>query len=165
MADEDDDYEVGYGKPPKHTQFQKGRSGNPNGRPKATKKTQKAILEDIANRQVTMSVSGKQTSVTMLEAVYLRLADGALKGEKGAIKTFIELLRENGYFDKMPPGVTFGVMRVKEPMNDGKAWSERAQANQRRAAELDRQGSAESPPEAKPKGVRVKLVKAKKTPS
>ena len=28
------DYEVGYGKPPKNTQFQKGVSGNPKGRPK-----------------------------------------------------------------------------------------------------------------------------------
>ena len=27
------DYEVGYGKPPKHTQFKRGQSGNPNGRP------------------------------------------------------------------------------------------------------------------------------------
>lgn len=27
-----DDYEVGYGRPPKHGQFQKGKSGNPSGR-------------------------------------------------------------------------------------------------------------------------------------
>jgi hypothetical protein len=26
------DYEVGYGKPPKDTQFKKGKSGNPRGR-------------------------------------------------------------------------------------------------------------------------------------
>ena|SRR5437868_14511965 len=32
--DSTDDYEVGYGKPPKNSQFQKGVSGNPTGRPK-----------------------------------------------------------------------------------------------------------------------------------
>lgn len=30
----EDDGKVGYGKPPKHSQFQAGQSGNPNGRPK-----------------------------------------------------------------------------------------------------------------------------------
>jgi hypothetical protein len=29
-----DDYEIGYGKPPRHTQFRKGQSGNPGGRPR-----------------------------------------------------------------------------------------------------------------------------------
>ncbi len=28
------DYEVGFGKPPRHTRFRPGRSGNPSGRPK-----------------------------------------------------------------------------------------------------------------------------------
>jgi hypothetical protein len=30
-------YDVGYGKPPPHTRFQKGQSGNPKGRSKGTK--------------------------------------------------------------------------------------------------------------------------------
>jgi hypothetical protein len=30
-------YEVGYGKPPKQTQFQAGRSGHPEGRPKGAR--------------------------------------------------------------------------------------------------------------------------------
>ena len=29
-----DDYEVGFGRPPKKSQFKKGQSGNPKGRPK-----------------------------------------------------------------------------------------------------------------------------------
>jgi hypothetical protein len=31
------EYEVGYGKPPKHSRFKKGKSGNPQGRSKGTK--------------------------------------------------------------------------------------------------------------------------------
>jgi hypothetical protein len=30
-----DQHDIGYGKPPKHSQFPKGKSGNPGGRPKA----------------------------------------------------------------------------------------------------------------------------------
>ena len=31
MSDTDDDYSPGYKKPPKHTQWKKGQSGNPSG--------------------------------------------------------------------------------------------------------------------------------------
>ena len=36
-ADDERDYEVGYGKPPRHTRFELGRSGNPQGRPGGSK--------------------------------------------------------------------------------------------------------------------------------
>jgi hypothetical protein len=35
--DDRGDYQVGYGKPPRHTQFAKGQSGNPRGRPSGSK--------------------------------------------------------------------------------------------------------------------------------
>ena len=34
MSNDNDDYEVGYGRPPKSGQFKKGQSGNPKGRPR-----------------------------------------------------------------------------------------------------------------------------------
>jgi Family of unknown function (DUF5681) len=34
MSEHPSDYQIGYGKPPRHARYQKGRSGNPRGRPK-----------------------------------------------------------------------------------------------------------------------------------
>jgi hypothetical protein len=41
-------YEVGYGKPPESTRFQKGKSGNPGGMPKGTAKISVALLKLLA---------------------------------------------------------------------------------------------------------------------
>ncbi len=44
------DYEVGYKKPPPQSRFRKGRSGNPKGRPKATKNFKTDLMEELRER-------------------------------------------------------------------------------------------------------------------
>ena len=57
--DKFDNEEVGYGKPPKRTQFQKGKSGNPSGRPKGSKNLSTILLQDCNQR---VRVSGPKGS-------------------------------------------------------------------------------------------------------
>src|SRR5439155_1781990 len=45
--DDERDYEVGYGKPPRHTRFGLGRSGNPRGRPGGSKKLSTLLSEAL----------------------------------------------------------------------------------------------------------------------
>jgi hypothetical protein len=75
-----DNYEVGYGKPPVHTQFQKGRSGNPKGKPKGRKNT-KTMIRDIAFAPIEIQVQGKTQKITAYEATLMKLRQGALSGD------------------------------------------------------------------------------------
>ncbi len=91
MSDDTKDYEVGYGKPPKATQFMKGRSGNPKGRPKASKNVG-SMLEDVFFRKIPISENGSRREVTMLEAILRQLVNGAVKGEMRSIDWVLKLL-------------------------------------------------------------------------
>lgn len=73
------DYEVGYGRPPKHTRFKKGRSGNPKGRPKASKNMSTLLLEGLA-RPIPIKEDGKTRHVPFREAWVQKLLVSTLKG-------------------------------------------------------------------------------------
>ena len=73
-------YEVGYGKPPKNTQFKPGQSGNPRGRPKATKNLKTDLKEEL--REEILVREGEQARrVSKQRAVVKALVTRTLKGD------------------------------------------------------------------------------------
>ena len=60
------DYEVGYKKPPVHTRFQKGQSGNPRGRPRGSKNLSTLLIEAL-DKLVVVTENGKRRKIAKRE--------------------------------------------------------------------------------------------------
>ena len=86
-------YEVGYGKPPKSTQFKPGESGNPKGRPKGSKNLP-TVLQETLNQRVVITEGNKKVTVTMLEALVKSLTANAIKGKAGATNMAFNLIQQ-----------------------------------------------------------------------
>jgi Family of unknown function (DUF5681) len=84
---------VGYGKPPKHSQFKKGQSGNPKGRPKEVKAHMPVsrIIRHSLSEEVQGQVNGRTRKMTKLEAIIEVQSAKALKGDTRAAKLVIDL--------------------------------------------------------------------------
>lgn len=81
---------VGYGRPPVHARFKPGQSGNPRGRKKGSRNIA-SIIGSVFTQRVTIQVGGKTRKVPLMEAVVIRLAQDALKGNPKAVALSIKV--------------------------------------------------------------------------
>lgn len=85
------DYPVGYKKPPRHTQFKKGQSGNPKGRPKGTPNFRTA-LDQALKEQVLVNEGGRRRSISKLEAMVKQHVNKAVSGDARAREQLLRVL-------------------------------------------------------------------------
>lgn len=100
-----DNYQVGYRRPPRHTQFKPGRSGNPRGRPgrfiepAPNRWVLRGQFMHLCKKQITVVEDGRREKMPIMMAVLRQLQIKALSGDMTAIKHLLPLydsiLREN----------------------------------------------------------------------
>ena len=79
--------------PPKHTQFQPGKSGNPGGRPKGSKNLSTLMME-AARDQVSATIGGKTRKISKIQATTMQLATKAAGGDHAAMGRFLDWIDE-----------------------------------------------------------------------
>jgi uncharacterized protein DUF5681 len=93
-------YEVGYGRPPLHTRFKPGLSGNPKGRPKVSRgRNFKEEIQQEYLRKIAVHDGVKTRRVAVIVALFRKLLNDALKGDLRAALASYKLAEALGVFD------------------------------------------------------------------
>ena len=104
-----DDYEVGYGKPPKDSQFQKGVSGNPRGRPKNSLNFDDELIRE-SNSLMTVNENGQRKRISKHKVAIKQLIKLAMTGNTQALRMYLDQrARERG-----------GLVAGSQPNNSGR---------------------------------------------
>lgn len=90
MTTKKTDYAVGYGKPPEHSRFQAGQSGNPKGRPKGSLNLATAVNRALREK-IIVTENGRRKSMTKLDVAIKGLVNRAVKGDAKAMQQLLGL--------------------------------------------------------------------------
>jgi hypothetical protein len=91
----DADNRVGYCRPPKLHRFQPGQSGNSGGRPLGVKSLSD-IVRKIIGQKVTVTENGRTRRIPRLEAILLRAASEASRGDAVSLRLLLQLAERYG---------------------------------------------------------------------
>jgi hypothetical protein len=114
--------------------FKKGTSGNPRGRPKKQRSSEKLDLEllDVLNAPILAQIGGKQQKITRARAIGETLVDMALKRDPKAIALLTSVLKHQKLIDPAAPETQYGVLVVPGMAQNPDEWERRVAENQAR---------------------------------
>lgn len=93
MTDNTNQPPVGYKSPPRHSRFQKGRSGNPSGRRKAQPQLNLLdMFKKIMSEPVQLMKNGRPKTVSMMDAFLRKTVEAAFKNDAAARREVFRLI-------------------------------------------------------------------------
>ena len=109
----------GYGKPPEHSRFKKGQSGNPRGRPKGSKNLSTLVFEEL-RKKVTLPIEGKVRRVSKGELAAKMWVSQVIKGDHKAREQILKLEEHSstiyGKQDSVPEEIFVSMVFDNEEM-------------------------------------------------
>ena len=108
MSEEPKNYDVGFKKPPKHTQFKPGQSGNPLGRPKK-KRTVADIMQKLLQEEIIVNGEKKSTKELFLRSIM----KNAIKGNATATKLLLSLINDDTEIEDFTPELDDKIAMMK----------------------------------------------------
>lgn len=103
----DSKYPIGYKKPPRHTRFQPGRSGNAKGRPKGAKNFA-TVIEQELQTPIEVTENGKRKRISKRQAIVKQTVNKAMAGDPKA--TLILFAEVRFHESQNPPPLTANVL-------------------------------------------------------
>jgi hypothetical protein len=92
MIPPSDDTPVGYGRPPVHSRFRKGRSGNPSGRRRG--KGLHSLLQEALDETVVLQIGGKRRRVSKAEVVIAGLVERSAQGDWHSARLLFDVMQK-----------------------------------------------------------------------
>ena len=86
--------EVGYCKPPRHSQFKPGRSGNPRGRPRKAGSIEAMIKREL-DQTVKITEGGRELRISKREAIVKQFVNRAIKGDPKPLQLMLAHLEKH----------------------------------------------------------------------
>ena len=109
---------LGYGKPPKTTQFKKGVSGNPKGRPRGSLNIATAFTKALREK-VVINEHGQRKTVTKLEAALKQLVNKAASGDLRALAQLVALAQDAEAKQNVPGMQEAVISELDQEVMDG----------------------------------------------
>ena len=107
---ENANYEVGYKRPPLHSRFQKGHSGNSKGKAQGQKNLKTELLEELKSK-VPVTEGGRRRLLSKQSIIVKRMVSDAAKGDGKAREQLLRLLDQ---VEKAQPATL-----TADPIGDG----------------------------------------------